>query len=590
MANPGLKTTVELLRQRADIVEIIGEYVSLQRRGRTIVGLCPFHSEKTPSLSVSREHNLFHCFGCKESGSVFDFLMKIENIGFVEAVRMLCARYDLPFPEPDGSLPTGEREKQRQELYRICQLARNFFHNCLRHENLGRATRSYLEQRGIDGKTVDRFGLGFAPDQWQKLTSAFLRRNVSPEQLRILGLIDQARQSDRWYDRFRNRLIVPIDDHYGETVGFGGRALDDSPPKYLNSPESPIFDKGSILFGWHLARPASRAEKWLLVVEGYFDLLQVHAHGIENVVASMGTAFTVRQARCAMRLAERVLFNYDNDDAGLAAVIRAGQLILNGGGQAWVTITDGQTKDPDEYIRRYGIDRYREVLGNALPLYDFLIERARRRIRAGADKTREGRVLLSQLHGLTDEMEIERVLEKASRELMISSQVLRSVYRQGSRRSSSGGRQQTDPGPATMLPLTVRAERELLQALLFDQAARRQWLTDDSRQLFGREESRQLFDWLGRQADFAVDRLSQQVEDGCREELMAVLAWPLATDDLGQQAADCVKRLKLEKLRMLKQHHEQRAMELLAENDQDYLRELATARRISQEIVELNKT
>ncbi len=364
---------LEQIRQQTDIVALISQYVALKKRGRNYLGLCPFHNEKTPSFTVSPDKGFYHCFGCKASGDAIAFLMNYENKSFQEAVEALAESSGIELPEEEKSPELMRREARRKRLYEINELARTFYHNCLTKTKLGQEGLAYFKKRGLSEETIESFGLGFAPKDWNKLHQSFLGRHIAEGDMIAAGLV---RKSDgRAYDYFRNRVMFPITDGRGNVVGFGGRVMDHSEPKYLNSAESDIFNKGKLLFAFDKAYRSIREKKQVILVEGYMDVLQAHNVGITNVVASLGTAFTVEQSQLLLRQADEIILAYDMDGAGRQAAERAIQITHHQEFKVRVvSMPDG--KDPDEYIRSHGKEAFLQLVEEAVPPFEFLLNRA----------------------------------------------------------------------------------------------------------------------------------------------------------------------------------------------------------------------
>ena len=342
---------IERIKEANDIVAVISEHVALKKKGKNYWGCCPFHNEKTPSFSVTPEKGFFYCFGCHASGNAINFLMRYENLTFPEALERLAARANIPLPAAELSNEERRRSAHRQELYEVNQLATTFFHNCLTKTEMGKTGLTYLRNRGLSDETIARFQLGFAPDSWDRLYRAFTERGISPGLLVETGLCRQG-NNGRVYDYFRNRVMFPICDGKGRVVGFGGRVLDDSTPKYLNSPENVIFNKGHLLFAFDKAYRAIREKRQAILVEGYMDVISAHNRGVTNVVASLGTAYTKDHGRLLLRQAEEVVLAYDMDGAGQKAARRAIELLQNTEFKVRVVaMPDG--KDPDDYVRNH---------------------------------------------------------------------------------------------------------------------------------------------------------------------------------------------------------------------------------------------
>ena len=367
------QTVLEQIRQSTDIVTLISQYVALKKRGRNYLGLCPFHNEKTPSFTVSPDKGFYHCFGCKASGDAISFLMKYTNRSFQEAVEMLAESAGIELPEEDKSPELMRREARRKRLYEINELARAFYHSCLLKTKLGQEGLAYLKNRGLSEETIHSFSLGFAPKEWNKLYQAFLGRDIAEGDMLAAGLVRKSQ--DKAYDYFRNRVMFPIRDGRGHVVGFGGRVMDDSEPKYLNSAESDVFNKGKLLFAFDKAYRSIREKKQVILVEGYMDVLQAHNVGITNVVASLGTAFTVEQSQLLLRQADEIILAYDMDGAGRKAAERAIQITHHQEFKVRVvSMPDG--KDPDEYIRTHGKDAFLQLVDEAVSPFEFLLNRA----------------------------------------------------------------------------------------------------------------------------------------------------------------------------------------------------------------------
>jgi len=310
------------IKNAADIVDIVSESVLLKKAGKNYIGLCPFHSEKTPSFTVSPDKQIFHCFGCSTGGNVFSFLMKQEGFSFPEAARHLAKRYGVVIPERQLSPDQKRKISERESVLDINRRAGAFYHQGLLNSSAGQKARSYLSKRGISEKTINDFKLGYAYDGWDHLLRFFSNKRISPVLLEKSGLILPRKNKSGHYDRFRNRIMFPIFDVNMQVVGFGGRVLDDGLPKYLNSPETAVYNKSRSLYGIHRAKDKCRAAGTVFIVEGYLDLLALHQHGIENTVATLGTALTSDHVKFLKRYAQRMVLVYDSDEAGIRSAQR----------------------------------------------------------------------------------------------------------------------------------------------------------------------------------------------------------------------------------------------------------------------------
>ena len=364
---------LQQLKDNVSILDVISSYVTVKKKGKYYFASCPFHGpEKTPSFSVSPDKGFYYCFGCHASGDVFGFLEKMEHISFREAVEKLADYAHMEMPAEEVSPEERARVAMTKKLYDVTALAGEYFHNCLTRTQMGKQGMAYFEKRHLSAETIEKFKLGFAPPEWQRLYHDFTtRKNIDGRLLLTAGLC--ANKNDRYYDVFRNRCMFPILDLRGNVVAFGGRVMDDSKPKYLNSPESPIFNKRRLLFAIYQALPEIREKRQAIMVEGYMDAISLHAHGVTNVVASLGTAFTVEQARLLKKYADEIVFSYDMDAAGQNATRRALEIAGSVGLKLRVALV-GEGKDPDEFVNLHGGEAYLEVVNQAQPALDYLFE------------------------------------------------------------------------------------------------------------------------------------------------------------------------------------------------------------------------
>lgn len=370
----------------ADIVEMISESVRLKKAGKNYVGLCPFHSEKTPSFTVSPEKQMFYCFGCGAGGNVFHFLMKQEGISFPEAVRMVAIRYGIELDEAMLS-PTGqEKRSERDQLFRINEMARDYFCDRFHHIAAGKDARAYLKRRGFTENTIETFHMGYAPSGWDHLLRYFQKQKVARNLLLRSGLIvESSKYKGRFYDRFRDRIIFPILNTRQQVIGFGGRVMDDALPKYLNSPETPVYNKRGSLYGFHASRSGCRSEDTIYIVEGYFDFLALWQHGIRNTVATLGTALSPEHMLMLKGAGRNLVLVYDSDAAGIKAAFRCVDLFLKNLPIKTETSEKNMEPrililpegyDPDSYVFKYGGEAFQKVAQKAPRLMTFLIETA----------------------------------------------------------------------------------------------------------------------------------------------------------------------------------------------------------------------
>lgn len=365
------KEFLQRLKDNINLVDLIGSYVKLQKKGRNYFASCPFHGpERTPSFSVSPEKGFYYCFGCHEAGNAIDFVMKMDHLDFVEAVEKLARYAHMEIPQQEITPEEKERAALSRKLLDTTELAGSYFHNCLTRTQMGRAGLDYFEKRHLSRETIDQFKLGFAPPDWHRLYQDFtVKKNIDGNILVKSGLCGY--KNGHYYDMFRNRCMFPIWNLQGKIVAFGGRVMDDSKPKYLNSPETPIFNKRKLLFAIFQALPTIRKKRQAIMVEGYMDAISLHAHGVTNAVASLGTAFTIEQARLLKKYADEVVFSYDMDSAGQNATKRALEIAAPTGLKLRV-VHLGEGKDPDEFVNLHGGEAYLEAVKQAEPAIDFL--------------------------------------------------------------------------------------------------------------------------------------------------------------------------------------------------------------------------
>jgi DNA primase len=373
MAEAG--STAERVKQQADIVRVVGEYVRLKKTGKDFSGLCPFHQEKTPSFTVSPIKQIFYCFGCGKGGDIFNFVMEMERCEFPDALRLVAEKCGISIPKPKPSSPAERTQSSvRSTLVEMHRESQMFFVKQLQGTMEGKLARAYLEDRGLDKQTIDQFGIGYAPSGGDALLR-HLKGKYAEKLLAESGLVSRG-EGSRLFDRFRRRITFPIANESGKIVAFGCRALGDDQPKYLNSPETPVYSKSNVLYHLDRAKEALRRSDFAVLVEGYMDAIAVARAGISNVVASCGTSLAEPQIKLLGRFTKRVIVNYDPDTAGQAATERSISILLEQDFEVRVLALPGKA-DPDKFIREQGADAYRKLLKESPPYVDYLIARAR---------------------------------------------------------------------------------------------------------------------------------------------------------------------------------------------------------------------
>ncbi len=415
---------VQEVLDRTSIEELVGRYVTLKRTGSNWVGLCPFHSEKTPSFTVSPDKKMFFCFGCHAGGSAITFVQKAENMDFVDAIAFLADRAGLPMPRESEERAAGETVSRKRVLEANLEAAK-FFRACLFDPAIGGPGMSYFKgKRGLSEATIKHFGLGYAPDTFGSLTEYMHKKGFTDRELQTAFLCGKSQKTGRSYDYFRGRVMFPILDTSGNIVAFGGRVLDDSKPKYLNTSDTPAFKKSNQLFALNFARH-SGAERMILC-EGYMDVIAMHAAGFENAVATLGTAITPNHARIFSKYTKQVVISYDADDAGQAAAKKAMQILSEVGIEVRILRVEG-AKDPDEYIRKFGAERFSRLLDASRTGFEYQLESilARHNLSVGQEKIRASSELCAAIAEYSSAVEREVYLSEASKRLELPVEALR---------------------------------------------------------------------------------------------------------------------------------------------------------------------
>ncbi|MEE3452115.1 DNA primase [Dialister sp.] len=432
------KEFLQRLRDNINLVDLIGSYIKLQKKGRYYFASCPFHGpERTPSFSVSPEKGFYYCFGCHESGNAIDFVMKMDHLNFAEAVEKLAQYAHMEIPQKEITPEEKERAVLAQKLYNTTELAGSYFHNCLTRTQMGKVGLDYFAKRHLSRETIDQFKLGFAPPDWHRLYQDFTeKKKIDAGILVKSGLCGY--KNGHYFDMFRNRCMFPIWDLKGRIVAFGGRVMDDSKPKYLNSPETPVFNKRKLLFAIYQALPTIRKKRQAIMVEGYMDAISLHAHGVTNAVASLGTAFTIEQARLLKKYADEVVFSYDMDDAGQNATKRALEIAAPTGLKLRV-VHLGEGKDPDEFVNLHGGEAYLEAVKQAEPAIDFLFHSLLKRYDS---TTLDGQhsileTMFSILLGQGDTFQFNSFIKKMARAMHMDEGMIRSEALVYSRKNHS---------------------------------------------------------------------------------------------------------------------------------------------------------
>ena len=465
---------LQQIRDRIDLIDLISTYVSLSKAGQNYKGLCPFHSEKTPSFSVNPVRQMFYCFGCSVGGDAFTFLMKQEGMDFMEAVGELSQRTGVALPERRESAAKTTSGLSRQRYYHLYQLAASWYHRNLQETPEGQLARDYLDQRGINRESWSTFQLGYVPDGWNGLSKWLEQQSVKPEELIQAGLVVRKEKEDgsraSIYDRFRARVMFPIADPRGQVLGFGGRIMQDgASPKYLNSPETDLFFKGRSLYGLDKARQSATSAGRFYLVEGYFDVIALHQNGIANAVAPLGTALTSDHVNILRRLAPSVMLVFDGDAAGIGAALRTLDLFMNSGIDVRVLLLP-PGEDPDTFIRKNGVPAFRELEGCAATLLDFAIMSVLNKAQKDSiqDRVKRADEILAILQKTKNPIEKDEYLKVVSERLGIRQDLLRKRLPTLRRQVDSSQSSQAKEKPVAKLsiPHGKPEERDLIILLL----------------------------------------------------------------------------------------------------------------------------
>ncbi len=458
--------TINRIRDSVDIVDLISGYVSLKKTGKNHTGLCPFHSEKTPSFSVNPGKQIFHCFGCGVGGDVFKFLELQEGLNFPEAVKKLAGRAGISLPA-DSTFrgPDKKDESERKVLLGIIADAAAFFRKELEGP-AGSAARAYLKKRGVSDQVVKDFALGYSRPEWDGLFNHLKRNGYLPGQIEKAGLIVKRNEGEGYYDRFRGRLMFPIRDLSGNMIAFGGRVMDDSLPKYLNSSETPLYSKSNSLYCLDSAKDAARKYDHFIIVEGYLDALACHQHGIRNATATLGTALTEGHLRLLRRFTRNIKLIFDPDPAGVKAALRSFDLLVGSGMSVKVVLLPGGD-DPDTFLKKNGYEAFAVCLRQAVPLMDFVLGQVAKAGKGAAigEKIAQAGEMLGFIEKLPSSIERNHYLKKTAEALSIDEADLRQeMAREATRQRGAPNREQAAPSPSRR----PRAEEILIHLMLKD--------------------------------------------------------------------------------------------------------------------------
>jgi len=558
---------IQRVKDATDIVSVVGEYVTLKKAGNSYKGLCPFHSEKSPSFTVSPSRNGFHCFGCGKGGNVITFIMEMEKMPFPEAFRLLAEKANIPLPKPQENQRDLEAEKVRERLQAINEFAGRFFHEKLLSLD-GQAARDYFKGRGFTKEDAVKYQIGFAPAGWEALKIAGQKGGFNPSELLSAGLIVHNDEKNSDYDKFRNRLMFPVKDNYGRIIAFGGRTLgDEAGPKYLNSPETLLFKKSECLYLLDMAREAIRQKGYVLVVEGYFDALALHHFGLENAVATLGTALTSQHGRLLKRYTTDVVFSYDADKAGQAAVLRGFEPLIQAGLNIRVLVMP-DAKDPDEYLQKHSREEFEAMVEKAPGFFRWWAQSLKKKFQGSPveERLRALQGFAPMIIQIPDEVLVQAACAAIESELGLDNRDLLTIV--NTERKKGGQKPAVERVEASGVKADDSAsskpefgagdaqmEADFLALLTEEKGEFVPWAVNElSPEVFFVENFRQLFEELGA-GDMKSDQLNQvpelepsfirienQSEKKHREAMLIDLATALKKRHVKRQLADLKNR------------------------------------------------
>ncbi|MFB7637916.1 DNA primase [Peribacillus butanolivorans] len=590
---------INQIREAVDIVDLIGEYVQLKKQGRNYFGLCPFHGENSPSFSVSAEKQIFHCFGCGAGGNIFTFLMDIEGYNFVESAKVLAEKGNVPLDveinkdSQRSNMPAGS-----QQMIEAHDLLRKFYHHLLVNTKEGQEALEYLLKRGFTEETIEKFQIGYSLDSWDFVSKFLLKRGFPAEFMEQAGLIIFREKDESYFDRFRNRVMFPIMDHQGNTIAFSGRAMGDDEPKYLNSPETPIFNKSKTLYNFHHARPHIRKKEQVVIFEGFADCISAVRAGVENSVATMGTALTDQHIQLLKRNTDQILICYDSDSAGLNAANRAVNMLQDNDFTVKVALMPDNL-DPDDYIKEFGEKSFvSEVIGASLTYMAFKMHYLRRgkNVNNEGDRIQYIEEVLREISRLPNAVERDHYLRQLSSEFSLSLDALEQQQRQVFFAERKKG---TLPQPAIQKKMTLQYEHKLKPAhhnaetKLIAHMLKSRDMTFKIQQLLGQtvfhvDEHQAIITYLyafyedGHEPDTSFF-LTYLPDPNLRRIVSEIEMMSVNEEVTEKELTDCINQvLKYEKLLKIK---EKQVEEKDAVRRSDYV----TAAQIAMEIIKLRK-
>ena len=602
MADRIAEEKINQIRQAVDIVEIISDYVQLKKQGRNYFGLCPFHGESTPSFSVSPDKQIFHCFGCGAGGNVFSFLMELEGISFQEAAIKLASRVNMDL---EINLYNAQKEKkvskELQAMKDAHELLRQFYHHLLVNTKEGQHALEYLYGRGFTRESIDKFQIGYSLNSWDFVVKFLSKRNFPLEWMENAGLIIKRERDGTYFDRFRNRIMFPLFDRNGNTIAFSGRALEGADPKYLNSPETAIFNKSKILYNYHQAKSSIKKLQHAVLFEGFADVIAAERAGVENGIATMGTALTDEHIALLRQSIQSIIICYDSDNAGIEAAFRAGKLLDDAGFEIKVAMmTEGL--DPDEYIKKNGPEKFRhEVIEASLTWmgFKFLYFRRGKNLQNEGDRLSYIEEIIKEISKLPMAVERDHYLRQLAAEFSLSLDALKQQQKQfyfAEKRKSTKGKGAPDIKPAIVLkqanelkPAYYTAERYLIAHMLKNRDLTYKVQEMLAGNMFNHDEHQAIVTYL---IEFYEEHLEPDsavfltyIQDENLRRMVANIEMLSINDEISnQELSDYIKQvLKYKKLLKIKEKEEEQKE---AERQKEFIKAAA----IANEIIQLRKS
>jgi DNA primase len=573
---------VDQIRQTASIVEIASQYTTLKRRGNKHVGLCPFHSEKAPSFTVDDEKQLFHCFGCGAGGDIFTLVMVRENLSFPEALKYLAEKYNIPLPKKREFSP--QLQKLEEKLFKINENTLAFFKKNLFATKEGEKALEYLKKRDISEEIIQKLKIGYALNSWDSLFSFFKEKKVPPKLLEQAGLVLYNQKKDSYYDRFRGRIIFPIFSLTGKVVAFGGRTIFNAEPKYLNSPDTPVYSKGKILYGLNFSKESIRETGEVIIVEGYTDFVSLYQAGITNSAASLGTSLTSQQVSLPLRFAPRMIVSYDGDAAGKKAACRAISLCFEKGVQVKIlTLPPGI--DPDNLIKKSGLNEFKSLIQKSTPGLKFLIASLLEEWRKDIpeEKTKIVRNAVDEIVKMPDPIVRSEYLKQASEYLSVDEEDLRRIIQ---RKSTEEKSEQEET--------ILNAEKRLLQILLGDKNIASYVFPEMKEEYFQGLKTAPIFAALakcskgGKVPDF--NELREKIDSSLESSLSKALMLEKEQAATVEEAFECLNALRQFSLENRKKELKAEIISLEKKGDKEKLRSLLIQRQdIINQLTSLSK-